>query len=99
MNIKWAKRIEDLPPYLFAEIDKKKNQMIEKGVDVIDLGVGDPDIPTPNYIIDALKKAAGDPTNHTYPSYVGMRTFREAASNWYKKDLMLHLIPMKRLLL
>ncbi len=51
MEIKWAKRIEELPPYLFAEIDRKKNEIIEKGVDVIDLGVGDPDIPTPDHII------------------------------------------------
>ncbi|MGI9534238.1 MAG: LL-diaminopimelate aminotransferase [Thermodesulfobacteriota bacterium] len=93
MEIKWAKRIEDLPPYLFAEIDKKKNQMIEKGVDVIDLGVGDPDIPTPDHIIDALKKAAEDPTNHTYPSYIGMMAFREAASDWYKKRFNVNLDP------
>ena len=93
MEIKWAKRIAELPPYLFAEIDKKKNQMIEKGVDVIDLGVGDPDIPTPDHIIDALKKAAEDPTNHTYPSYIGMMAFREAAAEWYKKRFNVDLDP------
>ncbi|MGI9554212.1 MAG: aminotransferase class I/II-fold pyridoxal phosphate-dependent enzyme, partial [Thermodesulfobacteriota bacterium] len=93
MEIKWAKRIEELPPYLFAEIDKKKNQMIEKGVDVIDLGVGDPDIPTPGHIINALQKAAEDPTNHTYPSYIGMMAFREAAADWYKKRFNVDLDP------
>ena len=93
MDIKWARRIEELPPYLFAEIDKKKNQMIEKGIDVIDLGVGDPDIPTPDHIIEALKKAAEDPTNHVYPSYVGMMAFREAASDWYKKRFDVDLDP------
>ena len=93
MEIKWARRIEELPPYLFAEIDKKKNQMIEKGVDVIDLGVGDPDIPTPGHIIDSLKKAAEDPTNHTYPSYIGMMAFREAAAEWYKKRFNVDLNP------
>ena len=62
MNIKWADRIEKLPPYLFAEIDKKKNELKDKGVDVIDLGVGDPDRPTPGRIIEALYKAAKDPS-------------------------------------
>ena len=93
MDIKWAKRILDLPPYLFAEIDKKKNEMIDKGVDVIDLGVGDPDIPTPDHIIDALKIASEDPSNHTYPSYVGMLSFREAVSDWYKKRFDVSLDP------
>ena len=54
MNITWADRINNLPPYLFAEIDAKKQALIDKGVDVIDLGVGDPDIPTPARIIKAL---------------------------------------------
>jgi LL-diaminopimelate aminotransferase len=85
MSIKWAKRIEDLPPYLFAEIDVKKQEMRAKGVDLIDLGVGDPDIPTPKNIIDALHRAAEDPANHRYPSYEGMPAFREAAANWYKE--------------
>ena len=93
MDIKWARRIEELPPYLFAEIDKKKNHMIEKGVDVIDLGVGDPDIPTPGHIIDSLKKASEDPTNHTYPSYIGMMAFREAAADWYKKRFSVDIDP------
>lgn len=85
MSIKWAKRIESLPPYLFAEIDAKKQEMRAKGVDLIDLGIGDPDIPTPKNIIDALKRAAEDPANHRYPSYEGMPAFREAAANWYRE--------------
>ena len=85
MVIKWAKRIEDLPPYLFAEIDAKKQEMRAKGVDLIDLGVGDPDIPTPKHIVDSLKTAAEDPANHRYPSYEGMLAFREAAANWYRE--------------
>ncbi len=93
MDIKWAKRIEELPPYLFAEIDKKKNILIERGVDVIDLGVGDPDIPTPGHIIDALSSAAKDPANHVYPSYVGMMAFREAVSDWYKKRFNVDVDP------
>ena len=93
MEIKWAKRIEELPPYLFAEIDRKKNELIEKGVDVIDLGVGDPDIPTPDHIIESLREAAGNPEHHRYPSYVGMLSFREAAANWYAERFGVTLDP------
>jgi LL-diaminopimelate aminotransferase len=93
MDIKWAKRIEELPPYLFAEIDAKKNEMLKKGVDVIDLGVGDPDIPTPSNIIDALKDAADDPENHRYPSYQGMLPFRQAVAQWYKVRFGVELDP------
>ncbi|HEX9830140.1 MAG TPA: LL-diaminopimelate aminotransferase [Thermodesulfobacteriota bacterium] len=93
MSVKWARRIEDLPPYLFAEIDAKKQKMKGKGVDIIDLGIGDPDIPTPQNIIDALKKAAQDPSNHRYPSYEGMLSFREAAANWYKERFGVKLDP------
>ncbi len=93
MDIKWSKRIEDLPPYLFAEIDAKKNALLKKGVDVIDLGVGDPDIPTPSNIIDALKDAADDPENHRYPSYQGMLPFRQAAADWYKERFGVELDP------
>jgi LL-diaminopimelate aminotransferase len=85
MNVKWANRIEQLPPYLFAEIDLKTNELKSRGVDVIDLGIGDPDIPTPSNIINALKAAADNPENHRYPSYVGMLSFREAVSGWYYK--------------
>lgn len=93
MDIKWSKRIEELPPYLFAEIDAKKNEMLKKGVDVIDLGVGDPDIPTPSNIIDALKEAADDPENHRYPSYQGMLPFRQAVADWYKVRFGVELDP------
>ncbi len=95
MKIKWAKRIEELPPYLFAEIDRRKNELIEKGVDVIDLGVGDPDIPTPDHIIESLREAVGDPANHRYPSYVGMPAFREAAAEWYSERFGVSLDPAK----
>ena len=93
MEITWSKRIQDLPPYLFAEIDTKKNEMKAKGVDVIDLGVGDPDIPTPSNIIDALKDAADDPENHRYPSYQGMLPFRQAVADWYKVRFGIELDP------
>ncbi len=93
MSVKWAKRISELPPYLFAEIDAKKNEMKGKGVDVIDLGVGDPDIPTPSHIIEALKKASEDQANHRYPSYEGMLSFRQAVADWYKERFDVELDP------
>ncbi len=85
MDIKWSDRISELPPYLFAEIDKKKSECIARGVDVIDLGVGDPDIPTPPHIVRAAAQAVADPSNHRYPSYAGMAEFRAAAADWYER--------------
>ncbi len=83
--IEMAERIKKLPPYLFAEIDRLKDEVGRKGVDIIDLGVGDPDIPTPKEIIEVAKKALEDPKNHQYPSYAGMYEFRKAVADWYKR--------------
>ncbi len=88
-----ADRIKVLPPYLFAELDRKKQEKIDQGVDVIDLGVGDPDLPTPEPVVEALKRAAERPENHRYPSYVGMRSFREAVAGWYKRRFDITLDP------
>ncbi len=93
MEIKWAKRIEELPPYLFAEIDRKKSELIEKGVDVIDLGVGDPDIPTPDHIVESLHRSSANPENHRYPSYVGMPSFRKSAATWCRERFGVDLDP------
>ncbi len=81
----YAKRIKSLPPYLFAEIDERKREVEKKGVDIIDLGIGDPDLPTPPHIVEAACNAAKDPSNHRYPSYEGMLSFREAVAAWYKQ--------------
>jgi len=78
-------RLKKLPPYLFKEIDRQKDEVRKQGVDIIDLGVGDPDMPTPPHIIAALNKAAADPTNHQYPSYTGMGEFNAAVARWYKR--------------
>lgn len=93
MDIKWADRINELPPYLFAEIDAKTNELRKQGVDIIDLGIGDPDLPTPGHIIKALEAAANDPANHRYPSYVGMLAFRQAAAGWMKSRFGVDLDP------
>ena len=83
--ITYAERIQKLPPYLFAAIDEMKQKAMARGVDIINLGIGDPDLPTPAPIIDRLKQAAADPKHHQYPSYDGMLSFRTAVSRWYKK--------------
>ncbi|MBW2601432.1 MAG: LL-diaminopimelate aminotransferase [Deltaproteobacteria bacterium] len=79
-----AERLKRLPPYLFKELDRQKEEVRAKGVDIIDLGVGDPDLPTPPHIIEALKSAAQDHTNHRYPSYSGMVDFNAAVAEWYR---------------
>jgi len=98
MKIEMAKRIDQIPPYLFAEIDRKKEEMKRKGMDLIDLGIGDPDLPTPQPIIERLKKGAEDPRNHRYPSYEGMIEFRTAVAQWYERRFGVKLDPIKEVL-
>jgi len=88
-----ADRIKDLPPYLFAALDKLKAEAIRQGKDIINLGVGDPDLPTPAPIIERLQRAASDPKNHQYPSYVGMLSFRQAVADWYQRRFQAKLNP------
>ncbi|GAB4286540.1 MAG: LL-diaminopimelate aminotransferase [Coriobacteriia bacterium] len=80
-----AQRMADLPPYLFAEIDRKKEAKQAQGIDVISLGIGDPDTPTPEHIVDAMAKAIRNPANHQYPSYVGAKRYREACAEWMRR--------------
>ncbi|MDO9550019.1 MAG: LL-diaminopimelate aminotransferase [Methanoregula sp.] len=81
----YASRMSDLPPYLFARIDEMKAEQQKKGVDIIDLGVGDPDLATPPHIVASLCEAAKNPENHHYPSYVGMPAYRSAVADWYRQ--------------
>ncbi len=84
IEIKKAERIRQLPPYLFAEIDRLKRQVAARGVDLINLGVGDPDTPTPPHVVARLREAAGNPANHRYPDYEGLPSFRQAAADWMR---------------
>lgn len=93
ISIEPAKRVKDLPPYLFATIDKMKEKALAKGVDLIDLSIGDPDTPTPKHIIRRMKKAVDDPAHHQYPSYAGMLSFRQAVADWYKERFNVKLDP------
>ena len=82
---KLSKKVQALPPYLFLEIDKAKRKARAEGRDIIDLGIGDPDQPTPKFIIDALNLAALDPVNHRYALDQGMPLLRNAIADWYKR--------------
>jgi LL-diaminopimelate aminotransferase len=91
----YASRLSNLPPYLFARIDEMKAEQRKKGTDIIDLGVGDPDLPTPPHIVEALCTAAKDPANHHYPDYAGLPAYRSAVAGWYKKRFNVSLDPNK----
>jgi len=86
-------RLKKIPPYLFVEIDKKKKELISKGEDVIDFGVGDPDLPTPENIIEAMKKAVENPKFHRYPFGKGTKEFRKAISDFYKRNYDVDIDP------
>ena len=79
-----ADRLKALPPYLFAELDRLKRAQIAKGADVISLGIGDPDRPTPEHIVRAAQEAVANPANHAYPSYEGMPRFRQTCAAYMK---------------
>lgn len=93
MDIRYNEKLKKLPPYLFIEIDKKKKEAIARGADIISLGVGDPDLPTPEHIIKAGQEALAKPANHQYPFGTGMAAYRKAAAQWFKKRFSVELDP------
>jgi LL-diaminopimelate aminotransferase len=93
-----AQRLSKLPPYLFAEIDRLKQDAIRRGMDIINLGIGDPDLPTPPHIVAKMQEASADPRHHQYPSYEGMLSFRQAAADWYSKRFGVTLDPATEVL-
>lgn len=93
MCYEFADRLNKLPPYLFVEIDKLKRSAIQKGIDLIDLGIGDPDMETPKPIVDEMKKAVSDPSNQHYPLGEGLIEFRKTVAKWYKKRFNVNLNP------
>jgi len=93
-----AQRVEELPAYLFAEISRKIAEKRAQGVDVISFAIGDPDLPTPEHVIDALTEAARDPANHRYPESEGLPELREAMSRWYKRRFGVELDPQREVL-
>lgn len=93
MNIVYNDKLKKLPPYLFIEIDRKKKEAIARGADIIALGVGDPDMPTPEHIIKAGQDALAKSVNHQYPFGSGMLSFRTAIADWYKSRFNVELNP------
>jgi LL-diaminopimelate aminotransferase len=93
MTFELTERLKALPPYLFKELDRVRDVVKARGVDVIDLGVGDPDRPTPAHVIESLRQAAGDPANHQYPVYSGMNAFRDVVAAWYRRRHGVNLDP------
>ena len=93
-----AERLARIGAYLFADLDRKQEELQARGVDVINLGIGDPDLPTPEHIIEALARAARDPRSHRYPPYAGIRDFREAVAEWYRRRFGVRLDPEREVL-
>lgn len=83
--MQFAKRLEEIPPYLFAEIGRKRDELVAQGVDAINLAMGDPDQPTPVYIVKAMQEAIADATTHNYPPYQGTLEYRQAAVAWMER--------------
>jgi len=89
----YAQRLGLLPPYLFVQIDRKTKELKEKGVDIINLGVGDPDLPTPEHIVKKGQEALANPIHHRYPFGAGLKQFRQAVAKWYKQRFAVDLDP------
>ena len=93
-----SKRLQKIPPYLFVELDRLKNEKIKEGVDVIDLGIGDPDLPTPKEIVEVAKKALENPAYHKYPSNAGSLFFRKACADYMKRRFGISFEPETEIL-
>jgi len=91
--MKKAKRLDLIPPYLFVKIEEKKEELIKKGVDIIDFGIGDPDLPTPPHIINKMKEVLASKEAANYPTSKGELSFRKAVADWYKKRFGVNLDP------
>ncbi|MCU0861700.1 MAG: aminotransferase class I/II-fold pyridoxal phosphate-dependent enzyme [Methanomassiliicoccales archaeon] len=93
MSFQFANRVNKIPPYLFAEIEEKVRVKKAQGVDIIDFGIGDPDLPTPAPIVEELRKHVLDPENHNYPSSAGEPETRQAVADFYKKRFDVDIDP------
>ena len=85
--------VQTMPPYLFSQFQKKKEELIKKGIDVIDLGIGAPDLPPPSFVVEKLKEELNEPTNYTYSPYAGCKEYREAVAHFYEREYGVQLDP------
>ena len=93
--MRFSRRMDNLAPYLFAEMERKIAEKRKCGVDVISLGIGDPDLPTPTFIVEEMQRQVAEPRNHRYPSNWGVADFGEAAASFYKRRFGVDLDPAK----
>jgi LL-diaminopimelate aminotransferase len=93
-----AKRLSRLPPYLFVEINRRIAELRDRGEDIIDFGIGDPDLPTPPHIIERMCQAAHDAVNHRYPETSGLLELRQAIAEWYERRFEVSLDPVREVL-
>ena len=90
-----ASRLQQIPPYLFAEIDRKRDELVAQGVDVINMGIGDPDQPTPAHVVQAMHAAIDDPSTHNYPPYQGTKEYRQGAAAWMERRFGVKVDPQR----
>ena len=96
--MKTAECLNHMAPYLFAQIDKKRDALKAQGIDVISLGIGDPDMPTPAHIVDAMAEAIRKPENHQYPDYAGSLAYREACAAYMERRFGVKVDPKTEVL-
>ncbi len=93
-----SRRLEAMPPYMFAELERRIEQKREQGIDVISLGIGDPDTPTFRYVVEAMREAVGDPGAQRYPSNRGRPEFRQAFSDFYRQRFGVEIEPISEVI-
>jgi len=96
--VRFAQRVDNLPPYLFADISRRIAAKRAEGVDVISFGIGDPDLPTPDHLLDVLAEASRDPANHRYPESEGLPELHDAIARWYSKRFGVEVNPKTEVL-
>ena len=96
--IRPSQRLEQLPPYLFAELERKVSERRKAGVDVISLGIGDPDLPSPDLLVEEARRWVGDAATHQYPSNRGLEAFRQAVADFYRRRFGVDLDPDREIL-
>ena len=99
MKLTLASRMNQIPPYLFAALDARRDAAAARGLDIIDLGIGDPDLPTPRFLVQALARAARDPATHGYPPYAGTAGLRQAVAQYYRRRFRVRLDPEREVVI